>query len=78
MDAAATTITLALNKTDTGDPKCVRYNWYNAACMPTAGKGLCAIYGAGAGGVASGRRGAGLLVQDAPQHGHITPRPLSP
>ena len=51
VDAAATTITLALNKTDTGDPKCVRYNWYNAACMPTAGKGLCAIYGAGAGGV---------------------------
>lgn len=27
--------------------KCVRYNWYNAACMPALGPELCAIYGVG-------------------------------
>ena len=26
-------------------PLCVRYNWYNAACMPAVGPELCAIYG---------------------------------
>ena len=28
-------------------PMCVRYNWYNAACMPSVGPELCAIYGTG-------------------------------
>eukprot|EP01050_Picozoa_sp_SAG11_P009334 SAG11_NODE_869_length_6814_cov_3.266865_2_plen_1291_part_00 len=32
--------------------KCVRYNWYNAACSPTAGTGLCAVYGTYAGSIA--------------------------
>ena len=26
-------------------PLCVRYNWYNAACLPAVGPELCAIYG---------------------------------
>ena len=34
--------TAALNGTA---PMCVRYNWYNAACMPAIGPELCAIYG---------------------------------
>ena len=34
--------------TGTGHAQCVRYNWYNAACMPTVGPELCAIYGQGA------------------------------
>ena len=32
----------------TATAKCVRYNWYNAACMPAVGPGLCALYGVGA------------------------------
>jgi sialate O-acetylesterase len=31
--------------TGTAPAKCVRYNWYQAACMPKAGPELCAIYG---------------------------------
>lgn len=26
-------------------PKCVRYNWYQSACMPALGPEMCAIYG---------------------------------
>lgn len=29
-------------------PRCVRYNWYNAACMPVVGPEMCAVYGRGA------------------------------
>ena len=39
--SAGATVTI----TGTGPAKCVRYNWYQAACMPSVGPELCAIYG---------------------------------
>ena len=42
--SAGATVTI-MGSGGSAAPKCVRYNWYQAACMPAVGPELCAIYG---------------------------------
>eukprot|EP01052_Picozoa_sp_SAG31_P004232 SAG31_NODE_174_length_21353_cov_23.387974_2_plen_251_part_00 len=43
--SAGTSVTITGSGAGAAPPKCVRYNWYQAACMPAVGPELCAIYG---------------------------------
>ena len=42
-----TTVSVHVRSDSVQKPMCVRYNWYNAACMPGIGPEMCAIYGTG-------------------------------